>query len=145
MFRRLLKAALTLLVAIPLVVAVTPNSASASGNGYVWACWIEPGEIINGGCGKFHQYGEIVVARDNRADGWGTRAQIQKLLPDSSGVLHWVNHSSACFDDTSTGNTANGGMSCNYSINEGVKVRLHVWASNSGVYKWHVYSPSIEA
>ena len=54
----------------------------------------------------------IIIARDNQADGWSTRAQIQKLLPDSHGTLHWVNHSSACVDTTSTGNTSpNGGTS----------------------------------
>lgn len=146
MFRRIVKVALALMVTAPIVLTVAPSPASAADNhGYVWACWAEPGDVINGGCGTFYQYGEIVIARDNQADGWGTRAQIQKWLPNSSGVYRWVNHSDDCFDDTSTGNTANGGMSCNYSVTDGITVRLHVWASRNGVTRHHTYSPNISA
>lgn len=145
MIRKFVKAALALTAVVPAALTVTASPAAASGNGYLWACWIAPGSIINGGCGKFYQHGEIVVARDNIADGWAVRAQIQKLLPDSNGVLHWVNHSKSCFDDTSTSNTTNGGTSCNYEVAEGVTVRLHVWASRNGTTRYHEYSPSIKA
>ncbi|WP_433131124.1 hypothetical protein ACQPWW_09495 [Micromonospora sp. CA-240977] len=139
--------ALVASMAAPLVLALTPGTAfAADGNdGYVWACWAAPGDSINGGCATFYQYGEVLQVRDMQADGWGTRGQIQKLQPDSSGVMHWVNHSSDCFDDTSQGNSGNGATACNYSLPEGIVVRVHVWASRNGETRYHNYSPEIRA
>ncbi|MFG3703396.1 hypothetical protein ACGF7U_01460 [Micromonospora sp. NPDC047670] len=152
MIRKFAKRAAAVAVAVPLALAATAVPASAndagadSADGYVWACWrTSANATLNGGCVTFYQYGEVLLAEDFQADGWGTRGQIQKWLPDSNGVYRWVNHSSDCFDDTSTGNTSAGRTSCQYSIAEGVKVRVHVWASRSGTYAFHNYSPSISA
>ena len=147
MKRPRLKAAIAALAAIPLVLAATPNAASADDHiEYAWAYWQAPGSATAGGYGMFFSYGEVLRVQDWTADGWGTRAQIQKLLPDSNGVLHWVNHSTNCFDDTSRGDTSPGGWTtCNYSLPEGTMARVHVWASRDGATRYHEYSPGIRA
>ena len=143
MLRKRVMAALAAAVAAPMMLAGTPGAAQASGTDYLWAYWQAPGSTTSGGYGVFHAYGEIVQVQDWHADGWRTWAQVQKLQRDSSGVLHWVNHSTACWDDTSHGDTSGGGFTtCNYSIAEGVTVRIHVWATKSGVHKYDEYSPS---
>jgi hypothetical protein len=140
--KRVTAAALAACAAVPLALLATPGSASASGTDYLWAYWQKPGSTTSGGYGVFHSYGEIVQVQDWHADGWRTWAQIQTLLPDSSGVLHWKNYSSACWDDTSHGDTSGGGFTtCNYSLPEGTPVRIHVWATNSGEHKYDEYSP----
>jgi hypothetical protein len=145
MIRRLTKAAVALCAAVGLAVVATPGTAAAADQGYLWGCWKFPSSVTNGGCVMFYAYGEVLRVEDFTPDGWGTRGQIQKLLPDSNGVLHWVNHSTNCFDDTSTSNTAGGMTVCNYSIGEGVRVRVHVWASRNGATGYHVYTDSIPA
>ncbi|GAA3246608.1 hypothetical protein ACFO1B_49660 [Dactylosporangium siamense] len=142
---RAFKSAVVAAALIPAALIATPDVASAASNGYAWACWIKPGSATNGGCAKFYADGDTLRVWDYTADGWGTRAQIQKLLPDSNGVMHWVNHSSDCFDDTSTSNTNKGATVCNYNVTEGIQVRVHVWASHSGTTAYHIYSPSITA
>lgn len=142
------KAAIAMLVAILLALVAPPRPASADADSieYAWAYWQPPGSVNAGGYGMFFSYGEVLRVQDWLADGWGTRAQIQKLLPDSSGVLHWVNHSSNCFDDTSRGDTSPGGWTtCNYSLSEGTIARVHVWASRDGATRHHEYSPGIRA
>lgn len=145
MIRKLAKAAVAVSAMVPLVLLAAPSRASADNDGSVWACWAPPGSSINGGCVKFHQHGEILEVRDHLAEGWGTRGQIQKLLPDSHGTLHWVNHSTNCFDDTSIGNAGLGATTCNYAVNDGITVRVHVWASRNGATRYHNHSPSIHA
>ncbi|MFC6019835.1 hypothetical protein ACFP2T_26975 [Plantactinospora solaniradicis] len=145
MIRKIFRAAVTVSAVVPLVLAAAPSPASADNDGYVWACWAAPGGNINGGCVKFHQHGEILEVRDHLSEGWGTRGQIQKLTPDSHGVYHWVNHSHNCFDDTSIGNAGLGATTCNYAINDGIVVRVHVWASRSGDTRYDIYSPEIRA
>ncbi|MDO3703243.1 hypothetical protein Q3W71_16340 [Micromonospora sp. C28SCA-DRY-2] len=145
MIGKVTKAVVAAGVAVGMAVVATPGAASAANNGYAWAAWAVPGASINGGVAKLYADGEILRLEDFQADGWGTRAQIQKLMPDSSGVLHWVNHSSPCFDDTSTSNTSGGMTVCNYNTAENIPIRVHVWASRDGVYKYHNYSPSIRS
>lgn len=36
-------------------------------------------------------------------------------------------------------------MLCNYSVTDGITIRLHVWASRNGEYRYHTYSPNIDA
>ncbi len=143
MIGKRIKAALVAMAAIPLTLVATANPASADDHEYLWAYWQKPGSTTSGGYGVFLADGEIVQVQDWHADGWRTWAQIQKLLPDSHGVMHWVNHSSACWDDTSHGDSSGGDhTTCNYSLPEGTIVRIHVWATNSGVHKYDEYSPS---
>ncbi|TDB76191.1 hypothetical protein [Micromonospora sp. KC723] len=145
MIGKLTRVAVTLGAATGMAVVATPGAASAANNGYAWACWKAPDDTINGGCAKLYANGEILRLEDFQADGWGTRAQIQKFLPDGNGVKRWVNHGDPCFDDTSTSNT-NGGMTvCDYNTAENIPIRVHVWASRNGVYKHHNYSPSIQS
>ncbi|GAB3856147.1 hypothetical protein ACFPIJ_59000 [Dactylosporangium cerinum] len=142
---RAFKHAATAAALIAAALVATPGAASAGSNGYAYACWIKPGSVTNGGCAKLYAEGDFLRLIDYTADGWGTRAQIQKLLPDSHGVLQWVNHSSACFDDTSTSNSIKGYTVCNYNVTEGTTIRVHTWASHSGTTAYHIYSPSITA
>src|SRR4051812_44218758 len=100
MSRKLAKAAFAVAAAVSLALVGTPGAAHADVNtDYAWAYWQAPGSTTSGGYGVLMAYGEILQVQDWHADGWGTRAQIQKLLPDSNGVMHWVNHSTNCFDD----------------------------------------------
>src|SRR6185369_483573 len=89
--KRIKAAALAAAAVVPLALLASPGSAAASGTDYLWAYWQKPGSTTSGGYGVFHAEGEIVQVQDWHADGWRTWAQIQKLLPDSHGVLHWVN------------------------------------------------------
>ncbi|SCL44541.1 hypothetical protein GA0070606_0338 [Micromonospora citrea] len=145
MIKKAVRFAVALGAGIGMAVVAIPGAASAANNGYAWACWKAPDDRINGGCAKLYANGEILRVEDMQADGWGVRAQIQKYVPDSKGVKRWVNHSTPCFDDTSTSNT-NGGMTvCNYNTAENIPIRVHIWASRNGVYKYHNYSPSIKS
>lgn len=133
-------------------VALTPSTAHAENqaeinaeNNHAWAWWKAPSSTGNGGVAETWSNGENLLLEDFKSDGWGTRAQLQKLLPDSSGVMHWVNHSKPCFDDTSTSNTNAGRTVCYYNISEGTSMRVHIWASKKGSTKYHSYSPAIKA
>lgn len=146
MIRKRMMGALATASAVLAVLAGTPGAAQAGGTDYLYAFWQAPGSDTSGGFGVFYTYGEIVQVQDWHADGWRTWAQAQKLLPDSNGVLHWVDHSTPCWDDTSHGDTDGGSFTtCNYSIAEGVTVRVHTWATNSGVHRYDSYSPSRKA
>lgn len=89
------------------------------------------------GAANFQQTGEHLLVEDYYADGWGTRAQLQTWHDPTQ---HWVDHSTPCFDDQSTGG-ADGVTDCNYSLPEGESVRIHLWASKNGDTTDHRYSP----
>lgn len=110
--------------------ALTPGIASADGAD-TNVCWNHDGS--RGGCAAITTAGEILHVTDGAADGWGTRAQIQKY---QNGL--WVNHSSNCFDDTSRGTPE---TTCNYSIPDGTSIRIHIWASNGNAWAYDNYSP----
>ena len=119
------------------VLAEEPNMA--------YVHWRNPSWSYNGGVGDIRSYGENIVVLDFKADGWGTRGQLQVLKWDSNGSRYAQNHGGVCFDDTNRQNAPLGKTVCDRNVGEGKYFRIHVWASNSGTYRWHAYSPWIKA
>ncbi|MCC3761857.1 hypothetical protein K3N28_02055 [Glycomyces sp. TRM65418] len=138
-------ALIALAAGILVAVGLAPSAAHAAEPNHTWAWWKNPAHVNNGGVAETRSYGENLVVEDFRADGWGTRAQLQVLTWDPAGYQYWKNHGGVCFDDTSTGNSSGGRTVCDRNVAEGATFRVHIWASQSGTYKWHEYSPSIKA
>lgn len=136
---------LVIATALLAAVALAPSTAHAAEPNHAWAWWKNPSSSFNGGVGETWSNGENIVVEDFRADGWGTRGQLQVLTWDPAGYRYWKNTGGVCFDDTSTSNTAGGRTVCDRNVAEGATFRIHVWASQSGTYKWHSYSPEIRA
>ena len=112
---------------------------------HAWTWWKDPAKTANGGVGEIRSYGENIVLEDFYSDGWGTRGQLQIRKLDPAGYYYFEDFGGVCFDDTNTSNTAGGRTICNRNVPEGTTFRIHVWASKSGTYKWHSYSPYIVA
>ncbi|HEU5129116.1 MAG TPA: hypothetical protein VFU12_14100 [Glycomyces sp.] len=111
---------------------------------HVWAHWKNSSSNTNGGVAETTTFHKNLVVEDFYSDGWGTRAQFQRLTRNSSGNAVWVDWGGVCFDDTSTGNSAGGRTVCERNPPAGSTMRIHVWASQSGTYRWDSYSPSIK-
>lgn len=144
--RGLVAAAASVLMLMGLSAA--PAQAEPSVNAessHAWAHWRDPSKNTNGGVGEIRSLGENIVLEDFYKDGWGTRGQLQLLVRHPDGYQTWENLGGVCFDDTSTGNTVGGRTVCERNVPEGRSFRLHVWASQSGTYKWHSYTPFIVA
>ncbi len=141
---KLLARACTVLAAAILVgFGLAPSAAQAADNGT--AFWKNPDVIYNGGRAESSSQGENLLVLDYRSDGWGTRAQLQVRTLDPAGYWYWKNTGPVCFDDTNTGGGAGGATLCDSNVAEGATYRIHIWASNSGTYKWHSYSGDITA
>jgi hypothetical protein len=123
--------------------ALAPSAAQAASSGT--AFWKDPDSIYNGGRAESSSSGENLALLDFRADGWGTRAQLQVKTLDPAGYWYWKNTGPVCFDDTNTSNSAGGMTVCDSNVAENATYRIHIWASSSGTYKWHNYSGEITA
>ena len=125
--------------------ALAPSAAQAEPSTQqtelAWAHWKDPAKTTNGGLAQTRSHIHNIVVEDFYADGWGTRGQLQIQKYNPAGYYYWVDHGGECFDDTSTG----GATVCQRSVPKGQIFRVHVWASKSGTYQWHNYSPGITA
>lgn len=138
-----LRAATALAAALVAGFTLAPGAAQAASSGT--AFWKDPAQIYNGGRAESSSSGENLALLDFRADGWGTRAQLQVKTLDPAGYWYWKNTGPVCFDDTNTSNSAGGMTVCDSNVAEGATYRIHIWASQSGTYKWHDYSGEITA
>jgi hypothetical protein len=139
------RACAVLAAAIVIGIGLAPSAAQAAEPNHAWVWWKNPAHTNNGGVAETWSNGENLLVEDFRADGWGTRAQLQVRTLDPAGYWYWKNTGGVCFDDTSTSNTAGGKTVCDRNVAEGATFRIHIWASDSGTYKWHEYSPSLTA
>jgi len=139
----LVRACTALAAALLAGFALAPSAAQAASSGT--AFWKDPDSIYNGGRAESSSSGENLALLDFRADGWGTRAQLQVKTLDPAGYWYWKNTGPVCFDDTSTSNSAGGMTVCDSNVAENHTYRIHIWASSSGTYKWHNYSGEITA
>ncbi|MFE3325721.1 hypothetical protein [Streptomyces sp. NPDC059176] len=132
MARRLMSAAVTATAGFALVVAV-PGSASAASvsvsNSY--------------GTAHFEANGEVLKITDYAADGYSVHANLERYYkPNISFPVGWYNLRSGCYDTTGKGDPE---TTCNYSFDEGYKVRIYLWAEKNGRRVGTKYSASIRS
>jgi hypothetical protein len=139
-------AAVTTAVLLTVGFAAAPSHAQAEEQSavpriYVW--WKDPAKNHNGGLAQTNGFHKNLVVEDFYPDGWGTRAQFQILTWHPDGYRYWKDWGGVCFDDTNTGNGPGGVTICERNPPAGSTMRIHIWASKSGTYKWHNYSEPI--